>query len=710
MDDETPLGESESEANNPNPGADDDDQEENEGEDFNEDELNNFLSSRKNLEDIVDNQPKPKRLKFLRFFGNFLYFFIFTMTFFEFLYANEKSTSILQSLKHNKTTKKVINDYIDIANYFLDLISLERQEEAVINTPTSLPVYQRLKFSAYKLQQIKEIKSMVQFKIEEIKQSRTSLGSADIYSDLQDISISVNFMNIGEKNFTISEVSEQLIGKIIEKSKVMNSSLLEFDYQDETIFFIVFNTLNSFTKSLHGLVDLNYQKIKLENSLILKVFLALFLISIFYQIISQIILTKVVAYVGELSKTMLTIFLEIPEKQLKIYFDKTELYMLSLQQTEGLMHGSEDDEFEDLKGEESPMTIFGRKTKKFKYDNKRDLSNLIKMYFFGITVVSYCMSSYRISSDLGQRFDDLILQHQYTNDVEYRVNILMAGLRVMHVDPKIGLLGGTVKYNKKRRGVEDWIKGVLVLGGSVQIDVINDFSNQKKDILSTMDYGFNQSYEVFEKFVEANIGNMKINTYDYLDKYDHVVYDDLCSTLFEKNVSLDIIKARNNCSVYRQNVSSLGLSGGFSELFSEASWIYKLFGGSVSGVGKEGRKKAPGGFGGWMSPGYENFFEVSNLWRKSLSLGVRKISNDFDHNLQTIVESCLFLKFILFSIYLVLLIALYFVVWLPSYYRVSNDYEEALNIVKMMPPNSIKRVRKVRKMLKNLSRKIRIKT
>jgi hypothetical protein len=88
---------------------------------------------------------------------------------------------------------------------------------------------------------------------------------------------------------------------------------------------------------------------------------------------------------------------------------------------------------------------------------------------------------------------------------------------------------------------------------------------------------------------------------------------------------------------------------------------------------------------------------MTELYREVIEKSMRILSDKFQENVISIVEKTLFSKFIIFGIYLALLITLYFVVWLPSYYRVSNDFEESLNIVKMLPPDSIRDVEVIRK-------------
>lgn len=174
----------------------------------------------------------------------------------------------------------------------------------------------------------------------------------------------MNFLNGVMKDFSSFELSEQLTGKIIEQFKSLSYLLNitqtlppgkkfvlpdNFKLGSESQRFLFINILSPLVSSVKSILDEHNHQIFQSLDRLRTILMYLFIFSSCYQILAQITLTKTVAYIARKSKILLQIFLEIPDQILQKNFDKTELYMLSLQQMEGIVQESDDEDLEEFK-------------------------------------------------------------------------------------------------------------------------------------------------------------------------------------------------------------------------------------------------------------------------------------------------------------------------------------------------------------------------
>ena len=169
------------------------------------------------------------------------------------------------------------------------------------------------------------------------------------------------------------------------------------------------------------------------------------------------------------------------------------------------------------------------------------------------------------------------------------------------------------------------------------------------------DLQFHKNVGIMKLFVEQNLENINIHTQGYLNLYDNIMYKNL--NLLNNNST-----NKGNSTKFEKNsfpkITEKGLSLTLSFMNDKLLSLNKT------------RSRSPP-FEIINSP---DFRQILNAWSDLIVPAERQLSEELERSIVTQVEDREFYKMALFIIYLLLLVVLYLTVWIPSYGRVTGDY------------------------------------
>lgn len=651
--------------------------------DLTEVEIMKFTKEQSRLQEIISLQPKPLRIKFLKFFGNFIFIFIYLMACIEYFYSIHSTTHFMDVFEDSRLIQKMTNNYCQIALLL---------HSAPILVEGGWPDNE---LDCRKGRLVSNLKEYVN----EIKEMRGHIAESTFSNKFSNLKIKVKFKYSEDQFFTLNQISEQLIGKIVEKiqetesySSPSSSSkndnidkegipMDKLSLKDPAFYFILRNTLNSFLGTVSQIIEEGYVNIEEELILHRQVILAILLISVVFQVASQLILTKTVNYVSSRNRKFVSMFLEIPDQMIKSHAEKVELFMLSIQQDENLLMDVE------TEGEEQSLDneYSVRRKKKLKIDKREDFVNLMRMYFFGISVISYCLLCYYYSITVNSWFRDLNPQHKITNLVEREGLLLLNGFEASYLqDTKFQVLG------------------------------------EDKDAFFPHQYV--RLVKVYKEMIQYNLKNINLHSKQYLQIYDDIMYDGNKTQLILTSIEQKRRKNKSQPDILGSSKNENHISKEKTNKHSRDRYIRSIEAGFLicaSSIRKElkdyyssDRNALVSNKGGKNSLNKNNFPEfekVLNTWNDVMIPLQNKICSELQKSISKHIEYQQFQKMIIFSIFLVLLSFLYFAIWIPSYITVSINHRQVVDMVRYLPPDAIKNIKGIRVKIKKMALKVKIK-
>lgn len=248
------------------------------------------------------------------------------------------------------------------------------------------------------------------------------LNSLDISSKLSDLnskkSIRIFFSPTQTQFFDLNDATQQIISKAL---NIKNKNLTELTNDQSDVFFVTSNLFNEYYRSLisasnfyvEGLNDRTTNKKTTFN-----MFLIISAVSIFFSVL---ILIPVLINVNKAKEAVLSLFLDIPEKTVRILFTKCETFISNLQV------GEDDDLLSELDEdivkkftETDKKEEFGlkKKRKKFKNSAKGQRKFFIIMIIGGMMIEAYFIFTYVTSNQFVNNVTTLINEINATSVAE----------------------------------------------------------------------------------------------------------------------------------------------------------------------------------------------------------------------------------------------------------------------------------------------------
>ena len=168
-------------------------------------------------------------------------------------------------------------------------------------------------------------------------------------------SIKIYFSPTNYQYFDLNDATQQIISKTL---NIQHNNLSDININQSDVFFVTHNLFNDYYSNLK--LASNYYVQALDDRTTLKkvvfmIFLIISAVSIFFALI---ILIPVLINVNKAKENVLSLFLDIPEKTVKILFTKCETFVSNLQVGEDDDLLSEIEEFSKQIKENSTYNYF----------------------------------------------------------------------------------------------------------------------------------------------------------------------------------------------------------------------------------------------------------------------------------------------------------------------------------------------------------------
>ena len=230
-------------------------------------------------------------------------------------------------------------------------------------------------------------------------------------------SIKIYFSPTNYQYFDLNDATQQIISKTL---NIQHNNLSNININQSDVFFVTYNLFNDYYSNLK--LASNYYVQSLDDRTTLKkvvfmIFLIISAVSIFFALI---ILIPVLINVNKAKENVLSLFLDIPEKTVKILFTKCETFVSNLQVGEDDDLLSEIEEFSKQIKEDRKKDDFGlkKKRKKFKNSGNKQRKFFIIMILGGMVLEAYFAFSYITSIQFLNNLNGMISEINATSVAE----------------------------------------------------------------------------------------------------------------------------------------------------------------------------------------------------------------------------------------------------------------------------------------------------
>jgi len=217
--------------------------------------------------------------------------------------------------------------------------------------------------------------------------------------------------------FDLNDATQQIISKAL---NIKNLELSGLTFNESDVFFVTYNLFNDYHINLKLASDYYVQALNDRTSS--KVYFMIFLIISAVSIcLSLLILIPVLLNVNKAKENVLCLFLDIPEKAVKILFTKCEAFVSNLQVGEDDDLLSEIEEgFSKQNKDKEKKEEFGlkKKRKKFKNTGNKQRKFFIIMILGGMVLEAYFAFAYVSSIQFVNNLNDMIQEINATSVAE----------------------------------------------------------------------------------------------------------------------------------------------------------------------------------------------------------------------------------------------------------------------------------------------------
>ncbi|CAD8150032.1 unnamed protein product [Paramecium pentaurelia] len=329
----------------------------------------------------------------------------------------------------------------------------------------------------------------------------------------------------GKEISTLEQASQQ----IVSKSLNIQQAYSQLNENQIDYYYVIYNSLNDFIRALLEMymntIDLSYdQTNKLYSDI-----LVILILSACLTFISSIILTCILTSTLDKRQEILSIFLDIPEKTAKLFYSKCENFLSQISSNEDDEVLSEIDIIEE-KGNDEPVSLLGRKRKRFKNNENKHMGFFVKMLFLASIIESYFIMIYFLDQ----------------NNADQKINILN-------------------EFNQTSLSSSYY----SILVNSLKQYIYNDNINlMNQDSNATLIQLIHNVYEIDTLYQKLHAINVEYNDISYIDYYNSIMFDNLCTTITFKEIT---------CDTFANGILDHGLMTAVSRHFQNIRKLYNTY-------------------------------------------------------------------------------------------------------------------------------------
>ncbi|CAD8141052.1 unnamed protein product [Paramecium pentaurelia] len=329
----------------------------------------------------------------------------------------------------------------------------------------------------------------------------------------------------GKEISTLEQASQQIVSKSLNIEQVFSQlNENQIDY-----YYVIYNSLNDFIRALLEMymntIDLSYDH---TNKLYSDI-LVILILSACLTFISSIILTCILTSTLDKRQEILSIFLDIPEKTAKLFYSKCENFLSQISSNEDDEVLSEIDIIEE-KGNDEPVSLLGRKRKRFKNNENKHIGFFIKMILLASIIESYFIMIYFLDQ----------------NNADQKINILN-------------------EFNQTSLSSSYY----SILVNSLKQYIYNDTLNlMNQNSNSTIVQLINNVYEIDTLYQKLHAINVEYNDISYIDYYNTIMFDNLCTTITFQEIT---------CDTFANGILDHGLMTAVSRHFQNIRKLYNTY-------------------------------------------------------------------------------------------------------------------------------------
>ena len=338
-------------------------------DDFSLKMFNSTFKSRKQLAAIVKNNRWPKPVFKLCILGHFVLLALLGLAFINFFLVNSEFNAIEENIRLIGFSYRGTAELENIVSKVRDLTMLN----------TGINTYNTTKYTAAQIEGL--WKANISASISEIEAIQKDLQVENIWISQSEPHIDLLTTDVVEMthyegqitSFDLNESTKQIIAKAF---NIKEMDLTSFSYTNSDIFFITYNSFNAYYEAL--VLSSNYYVDELSDRCDnITNFLMILGVSMFVIIFGVISFWCVLVEVNKMREAILILFLDIPERSVKMLYTKCENFISNLQVGEDEDAISEIDEHsfynedDDENDEQADFNMRKRK-KKSKNSNKQN--------------------------------------------------------------------------------------------------------------------------------------------------------------------------------------------------------------------------------------------------------------------------------------------------------------------------------------------------
>jgi len=615
-------------------------------------DIGNNFKSRKQLKMAVSDRTAPSTVKSLKHTVNILCLLLGLIAVLNYVIADKEFNSIEEKI-----------DLLDISNRNLaELMNVlsRLRDTHLYNIGLTNAVDSYATISSSMLQSLNNAKTMTEY-----LSSKTADLSSAHNSLLNDPVIKMTAKDGTYSYKGLIQATQELISKGFSVQSRTNVTMADPDY-----YTLSYNLLNDFYMGLRN--SSQYYSIEMNQKVDdqLNSFLILLVASIFILLIALVAIFIIFYQINKSRESVLSLFLDIPEKTVKSLFAKCETFITNLQIGEEEEAWSQIDE-EDLDrtqgdaGSSDKLHDFipRKKRKHFKNSGRSQ-----KAFFFKFIVLAVLIEAYYIYNFVSV---DILLGNISEQLIEFNATST--------AEPFY-----SYSSNSLRR---------------IFIDNITTITNRPPLEVATTNN--KAMYDLDAEILHLHAINRNIHTSEYSQIFNQIMMSNPCEYVTDSVGS-------QNCATFAGMAVSQGISVASTKYFEDLRTLQRCFtkivnrqscaidlvtNVSIPGYGTRQNLK----FGLYLTG---EATESAGLTGIYFPQTLRVLVGAFKASFSSQFKDSLTIRLVVFILFLALLAVLYVLLWIPLVQKVNNDIWRTKSMLSMIPLSVISKIKSIRIYLK----------
>jgi hypothetical protein len=403
------------------------------GEDFSKREFSTTFKSRKIMNSIINDKTVPPAIRNLKYTANILILALFIIAGVDYFITISEFNDIQENVNLITISNNQVSELMNVLGRVRDLQLIQ----------TGL--FSR-NGANYTETQFRNGISMSLLEIESIQRTMQLSGlsvSSAHQALLTSKSVNMAFLSGAPQQFTLNEATQQIVSKA---QSIVSSRLNNITQNNSDVYFVEYNLFNDYYMALrnstqHYVLELMDRATQKKNT-----FLILLIISAVTLFAAVLVLFPVLHSVNKTREEVLSLFLDIPEKTVKMLYTRCENFISTLQVGEDEDVISEVDEESMDKGQEDDDALQEyqprKKRKRFKNSGKSQRNFYLKFLIGALILEAYYIYNYYMSQSLLTDLSQLIPEINSTSLAESFSAFVNNVERKLIINPLFPVLNG----------------------------------------------------------------------------------------------------------------------------------------------------------------------------------------------------------------------------------------------------------------------------